>query len=122
MLLLVSKRLCMYWGHWRSYRESVTRLANGCASDPCPPLPESKSQISSLVSSEKSASTAPARVPVATSGFAIPFDQAKAAVRGISRTRPIVRQGLQRDRDKYFTQKVPAQGTKWGQGLKSLYI
>jgi len=39
---------------------------------------------------EKSSSTAPARVPVASNGGAEPGDHAKAAVRGISRNRTIV--------------------------------
>jgi len=38
----------------------------------------------------KSASIAPARVPVTMEGLALPADQAKAAVRGISRSRPII--------------------------------
>jgi hypothetical protein len=49
-----------------------------------------RSQSSSLVSSEKSASTAPALVPVTTKGRFDPGDQAKAAVLGISRNRTIL--------------------------------
>ena len=42
---------------------------------------------------EKSASTAPARVPVAINGDAAPGDQAKVAVRGISRRRTMMTGG-----------------------------
>jgi hypothetical protein len=48
------------------------------------------SQSSSCVSLEKSASTAPALVPVAINGCVGPGDQAKQAVLGISRRRTIV--------------------------------
>lgn len=75
----------------RTYLESVPRLVTGCNSTSELELFRSRSQISSLVSLEKSASTAPARVPVAIDGFDIPADQAKAAVLGISRIGPIVK-------------------------------
>lgn len=42
------------------------------------------------MSLEKSSSTAPARVPVASNGGAEPGDHAKAAVRGISRNRTMI--------------------------------
>ena len=62
-------------------------LTSGWSSEPGVALSRSKSQSSSLVSSEKSASTAPALVPVITSGLPEPGDQANTAVRGISRNR-----------------------------------
>jgi hypothetical protein len=68
-----------------TYLESVLMLAIGCSSKPCPELSKFKSHNSNLVSSEKSASTAPARVPVTRRGLEEPGDQAKAAVLGISR-------------------------------------
>lgn len=63
-------------------------LAIGCGSAPAF-ASAANDHISSLVSSEKSALTAPARVPVASRGLAIPDDHANAAVRGISRSRVI---------------------------------
>ena len=66
-------------------------LAKGAGSELMPAEPSCSSpQISSLVSSEKSALTAPARVPVATRGLETLVDQANAAVRGISCKRPII--------------------------------
>ena len=62
----------------------------GCNSTAEFVLPNSRSHSSRTVSLEKSASTAPALVPVAMSGFAALGDQAKAAVRGISRKRTIL--------------------------------
>jgi len=51
----------------------------------------SKSHNSNWVSLEKSASTAPALVPVAINGKAVPGDQANVAVRGISRRRTMMK-------------------------------
>jgi len=68
------------------YLDSVLTLIMGWSSRPCSTLSRLRSHSSSLVSSEKSASTAPDRVPVTTRGAA-PCDQAKAAVRGISLSR-----------------------------------
>ena len=65
-------------------------LAIGCSSRPCSELSKLRSQSSSFVSSEKSASTAPALVPVTTSGDNAPGLHAKAAVLGISRSRTIL--------------------------------
>lgn len=62
-------------------------VATGCSSTPCSALSRLSSQSSSVVSLEKSASTAPALVPVAINGEVGPGDQAKVAVRGISRRR-----------------------------------
>lgn len=53
-----------------------------------------KSHNSSCVSLEKSASTAPARVPVARYGEPVPGDQANVAVLGISRNLTIVARGF----------------------------
>ena len=64
-------------------------LPIGCSSVFCLTLSSPKSQSSSVVSFEKSASTAPALVPVAREGRPEPGDQAKVAVRGISLKRPI---------------------------------
>jgi hypothetical protein len=78
------------------YPESVAILAEGLSS--CGPGWSSpKSQSSKTVSFEKSASTAPALVPVAIKGNAVPGDQAKVAVRGISRRRTMVmwKEGIQ---------------------------
>lgn len=73
--------------HMRSaYLESVTMLAVGCSSTPCSELSRLRSHKSSFVSSEKSASTAPALVPVTRRGCPEPGDHANAAVRGISRS------------------------------------
>lgn len=66
--------------------ESVVILAAGCSSVTFCGLLKSKSQSSSWVSLEKSASTAPALVPVARKGELAPGDHVKAAVRGISRS------------------------------------
>lgn len=71
----------------KSYLESVVMLTTGWSSMPCSWLSRDRSQISSLLSSEKSASTAPAFVPVTIVGFPEPGDHAKVAVRGISRRR-----------------------------------
>ncbi len=68
------------------YRESVSMLAAGRSSLPCLTLSRSKFHSSSCVSFEKSASTAPALVPVAKNGEVVPGDQAKVAVLGISRS------------------------------------
>lgn len=76
---------------WQTYRESVTMLDKGLMSESWVVFSESRSHNSSFVSSEKSESTAPARVPVATRGLAMLVDHAKAAVRGICRIRPISR-------------------------------
>jgi hypothetical protein len=65
-------------------------LAAGLSSLPCLVLSRSRSHSSSCVSFEKSASTAPALVPVARNGEAVPGDQAKVAVLGISRNLTIV--------------------------------
>lgn len=61
-------------------------LADGCSSIPFFVLLKSKSQSSSWVSLEKSASTAPARVPVASKVEEVLGDQAKVAVLGTSRS------------------------------------
>lgn len=71
----------------RSYLDSVVMLTRGWSSMPWSWLSSERSHISSLLSSEKSASTAPAFVPVTTRGFPDPGDHAKVAVRGISRRR-----------------------------------
>ena len=68
------------------YRESVAMLADGWSSIPWSALSKSRSHNSSWVSLEKSASTAPALVPVAINGAVAPGDHAKVAVRGISRS------------------------------------
>jgi hypothetical protein len=65
-------------------------LAIGCSSTPCSRLSRLRSQSSNFVSSEKSASTAPALVPVTTRGRSDPGDHAKAAVLGISRNLTIL--------------------------------
>ena len=78
-----------------TYRESVAMLAAGWSSMPCPVLFKSKFHSSSCVSFEKSASTAPALVPVAINGEETLSDQAKVAVRGISRNLTILTKCLQ---------------------------
>lgn len=65
-------------------------LAMGCSSWFCLVLLRSKFHISSCVSFEKSASTAPALVPVAINGEEVPGDHANVAVLGISRSLTIV--------------------------------
>lgn len=80
----------MYSG--KTNLESVLILAIGWSSRPCSWVSRFKSQSSSFVSSEKSSSTAPARVPVTSSGLSVPDDQAKAAVRGISLSRTMFAQ------------------------------
>lgn len=75
-------------GHY--YLESVSRLDAGFRSALGSLLSKFKSHNSNLFSLVKSASIAPARVPVTMEGLALPADQAKAAVRGISRSRPII--------------------------------
>lgn len=67
-------------------------LAMGWSSSPCSWLSRFRSHSSSFTSSEKLSSTAPARVPVTRRGLAVPEDQAKAAVRGISLNRTIFAQ------------------------------
>lgn len=74
----------------RVYLASVVMLATGWSSRPCSWSSRARSHISSLLSSEKSPSTAPARVPVTSKGFPLPGDQVKAAVRGISRRRTMM--------------------------------
>lgn len=70
-----------------TYLESVMMLANGCwSSRGCCWSSRPRSHNSSFVSPEKSASTAPARVPVTRKGLSAPGDQANAAVREISRS------------------------------------
>jgi hypothetical protein len=69
--------------------ESVLILAIGWSSTPCSKLSRFKSHSSNFVSSEKSASTAPALVPVTSMGSPVPGDHAKAAVLGISLNRTI---------------------------------
>ena len=71
------------------YLESVLILAIGWSSTPCSKLSRFKSHSSNFVSSEKSASTAPALVPVTSMGSPVPGDQAKAAVLGIFLNRTI---------------------------------
>ena len=78
-----------------TYRESVAILAAGWSSMPCPVLFKFKSHSSSCVSFEKSASTAPALVPVAINGDETLDDQAKVAVRGISRNLTMLTKFLQ---------------------------
>lgn len=80
----------------------------GWSSTPCSWSSRRKSQSSSFVSSEKSASTAPALVPVTTYGAPDPDDQAKAAVLGISLNFTMV-WGV-----------VPAERFSTGQGLVGL--
>ena len=77
---------------WGPYPESVSILPAGCSSPPASPRSRAKSQSSRHVSLEKLASTAPARVPVATNGEAAPGDQAKVAVRGISLRRTMLKE------------------------------
>lgn len=72
------------------YLASVLMLATGCSSRPCCWSSRARSQSSSLLSPEKSTSTAPARVPVTKIGLPAPGDQAKEAVRGISRRRTMM--------------------------------
>lgn len=68
----------------RANLESVFTVAIGVSSALSVfPLWRSKSQSSRCVVFEKSASTAPATVPVANNGAWFPGDQAKVAVRGI---------------------------------------
>lgn len=76
---------------WGTNLESVEMLPTGDKSVEASSCSSCKSHSSRLVSLEKSSSTAPARVPVASNGGAEPGDHAKAAVRGISRNRTIVR-------------------------------
>jgi hypothetical protein len=73
-----------------TYLESVEMVPTGNKSGEASTWSSCKSHSSKLVSLEKSSSTAPARVPVASNGGAEPGDHAKAAVRGISRNRTIV--------------------------------
>ena len=68
-------------------------LAIGCSSWFRCAFSRSRSQSSSCVSVEKSASTAPALDPVAMKGRFVPGDQAKAAVRGTSLSLTIVEFG-----------------------------
>ena len=70
--------------------ESVLMLAMGWSSTPCSRSSRLKSHNSNFVSSEKSASTAPALVPVTTRGESAPGLQANAAVLGISRSLTIL--------------------------------
>lgn len=70
-----------------AHRESALMEAIGLTA---PESLASMDQISSFVSSEKPSSTAPALVPAAIKGRATLDDQANVAVRGISRSRPIV--------------------------------
>lgn len=72
------------------YLDSTLTVATGLSSTPCSPSSSLSSQSSSCVSLEKSASTAPALVPVAINGCVGPGDQAKVAVLGISRRRTMV--------------------------------
>jgi hypothetical protein len=72
-----------------THLESVEMVPTGDKSGEASTWSSCKSHNSKLVSLEKSSSTAPARVPVASNGGAEPGDQAKAAVRGISRNRTI---------------------------------
>lgn len=69
------------------YLDSTLTVATGLSSTPCSASSNLSSQSSNCVSFEKSASTAPALVPVATRGCVGPGDQAKQAVLGISRRR-----------------------------------
>ncbi len=73
-----------------AYLQSVLMLAMGWSSSPCSWSSKLKSHNSSFVSSEKSASTAPALVPVTTRGLSAPGLQAKAAVLGILRSPTIL--------------------------------
>ena len=68
-----------------SYRESVLRLAIDCSSSFLYNPSRSKSHTSNWVSFEKPSSTAPALVPVASKMEDALGDQAKVAVRGMSR-------------------------------------
>lgn len=78
------------FGSMHTNLESVEMLPTGDNSEEASTWSSCKSQSSRFVSLEKSSSTAPARVPVASNGGAEPGDHAKAAVRGISRNRTIV--------------------------------
>ena len=72
-----------------THLESTPILATGCSS-PAWLFPRSRSHSSNCVSFEKSASTAPAFVPVTIEGAVALGDHANVAVRGISRSRTIV--------------------------------
>jgi hypothetical protein len=86
----VGQRIVCKGAKGLTYLESVLILATGCSSTPCSRSSSFKSHSSSFVSSEKSVSTAPARVPVTTKGKSDPGDQANAAVRGSSLRRTIL--------------------------------
>jgi hypothetical protein len=73
-----------------AYPESVATFPEGLISFPCALPSKARSQSSRHVSLLKSISTAPAFVPVAIKGDAVPGDQANAAVRGISLKRTIM--------------------------------
>ena len=75
------------------YLDSTLTVATGLSSTPCSLSSKLSSQSSNCVSFEKSASTAPAFVPVAIKGCVEPGDQAKVAVLGISRRRTMVVSG-----------------------------
>lgn len=72
------------------YLESVSIFATGSSSWLWHSLLRSKSHSSSRVTFEKSASMAPARVPVASKVDETPGDQTNAAVLGITRNLTIV--------------------------------
>ena len=72
------------------YLDSTFTVATGWSSTPCSLSSSLSSQSSNCVSFEKSASTAPAFVPVAINGCVGPGDQAKVAVLGISRRRTML--------------------------------
>ena len=69
-------------------------LAAGCSSTLRFEASKPRSHNSSWVSFEKSASTAPAFVPVAKKGESVPGDQANVAVRGISRSLTMLKNGI----------------------------
>lgn len=83
-----------------THLDSALTLPMGCNSTPCSGSSRERSHSSSWVSLEKSASTAPALVPVTISGDPVPGAQANAAVRVISRRRTMVGvRGLDRSKE-----------------------
>jgi hypothetical protein len=73
-----------------TYPVPVVMVAEGLNSCPCDLSSSARFQSSRHVSLLKSTSTAPDLVPVAIHGVLASGDQAKAAVRGISRSRTMV--------------------------------
>ena len=99
------------------YLESTARLPEGFNSVVAFPLARSRSQISRTVSFEKSASTAPAFVPVTICGETELADHANVAVLGISLRRTMVLTGVQ-GAEKYTInvqgeRRMQTSGNKW---------